>query len=93
LIDHISKTVPPDSIQCPVNAKVSPAGQDIALDRRLMDRRAGIEPLIDHVKQLGLGRSQMKSAIATLASGYRSVMTFNLSQMQRHMMGKTEKAG
>jgi hypothetical protein len=44
-------------IQCPGNTKINPAGQDVCLGRRLMDRRAGIEPLIDHVKQMGLGHS------------------------------------
>lgn len=53
----------------------------------LRDRRSGIEPLIQHAKSFGLGKSKMKSDTATLASGYRSVMGFNLHQLIRHMMG------
>lgn len=53
----------------------------------LRDRRAGAEALIGHAKQFGLRKSRMKSDAATLASGYRSVMGFNLHQLTRHMMG------
>jgi hypothetical protein len=51
----------------------------------LKRRRAGIEPLIQHVKSFGLGRSRMKSDETALASGYRAVMGFNLHQLIRHM--------
>lgn len=53
----------------------------------LRDRRAGAEALIGHAKQFGLQKSRMKSDAATLASGYRSVMGFNLHQLSRHMTG------
>ena len=51
----------------------------------LRNRRAGTEPLIQHVKLFGLGKSKMKSDATTLASGYRSVTAFNLHQIGRHM--------
>ena len=52
-------------------------------------RRAGIEPLIQHAKSFGLGRSRMKSDATTLASGYRAVMGFNLHQLMRYMHSAT----
>lgn len=51
----------------------------------LRNRRSGIEPLIQHAKSFGLGKSRMKSDITTLASGYRAIMGFNLHQLMRHM--------
>lgn len=51
---------------------------------RLRNRRAGIEPLIGHVKQGGqLGRSRMKNDTTTLAAGYASVLGFNMRQIIR----------
>lgn len=59
---------------------------------RLANRRAGIEPLIGHVKQGGqLGRSRMKHDDTTLAAGYGSIAGFNLRQLVRHLLGKTIK--
>ena len=49
----------------------------------LKNRRAGIEPLIGHIKKFGLGRSRMKKDHTILASGYRSIMGFNLNQLMR----------
>src|SRR5215470_250400 len=41
---------------------------------RLVDRRAGIEPLIGHAKQGGqLGQSRMKTDETTLAAGYGAI--------------------
>jgi len=54
-------------IQCPGNVK--PKGEvNEVMAKTLQDRRAGIEPLIGHVKQMGLKRSRMKSDTTTLAS-------------------------
>jgi hypothetical protein len=48
---------------------------------RLRNRRAGVEPLIGHIKQGGmLGRSRMKTDSGTLAAGYTSVLGFNMGQ-------------
>jgi len=59
--------------------------------KRLRDRRAGIEPLIGHAKRFGLAKSRMKSDMATLASGYRSILGFNLRQIERHQEGLMKK--
>jgi len=52
----------------------------------LRDRRAGIEPLIGHAKNFGLRKSRARSDTATLASGYRSVLGFNLHQFTKNLM-------
>jgi transposase, IS5 family len=73
-------------IQRPCNIK-KPHPKPItrACEEELINRRSGIEPLIGHVKQGGqLGRSRMKSDKAIEASGYTSVLGFNLRQLIRH---------
>jgi len=78
-------------IQCPGNVK--PKGRtNETLARNLQERRAGIEPLIGHVKQMGLKRSRMKSDTTTLASGYRCVLGFNLRQLSNHQMKNLVKS-
>lgn len=58
-------------------------------EEELINRRSGIEPLIGHAKQSGqLGRSRMKSDATVEASGFASVLAFNLKQMVRHKTGK-----
>jgi len=50
------------------------------------NRRAGIEPLIGHLKHgFGLDKSRMKSDRTTLASGYRSVTGYNLKNIIRFL--------
>jgi IS5 family transposase len=71
-----------DGVQRPSQIKQRPPPEII---RALKRRRAGIEPLIQHAKSFGLGRSRMKSDETALASGYRAVMGFNLHQLMRHM--------
>jgi IS5 family transposase len=71
-----------DGVQRPTNIKQRPPPEVIEAFKR---RRAGIEPLIQHAKAFGLGRSRMKSDETVLASGYRAVMGFNLHQLMRHM--------
>ena len=73
-----------DGLQRPKNTKFIGGG----LEQVLVNRRAGIEPLIGHVKEFGLKKSKMRSDRATLSSGYRSVTGFNLHQLIRHMDGK-----
>jgi hypothetical protein len=59
---------------------------------RLVDRRAGIEPLIGHAKHGGqLGQSRMKTDDTTLAAGYGAIGGFNLRQLIRHLLGKNIK--
>jgi transposase, IS5 family len=65
--------------------------QEREVRERLHRRRAGIEPLIGHAKRRGLGRSRMKSDRATHASGFRSLIGFNLRQLMRHQAGEVAK--
>ncbi len=53
--------------------------------KKLSDRRAGIEPRIAHLKARGLGRSRMKSDVGDLISGYRSALSYNLSHLMRDL--------
>jgi hypothetical protein len=79
-------------LQCPGRVKIRQSSENITDAKRLRDRRAGIEPLIGHAKRFGLGKSRMKSDVSTLASGYRSVLGFNLRQIERHFSGMMKKA-
>jgi hypothetical protein len=74
-------------IQIPGNVK-----EQRKIDQALKDRRAGIEPLIGHVKNFGLRKSKMKSDQTTLAAGYRSVLGFNLHQFMKHQAQANEKS-
>jgi IS5 family transposase len=71
-----------DGVQRPRTIKQQPPPEVMETLRR---RRAGIEPLIQHAKSFGLGRTRMKSDETALASGYRAVMGFNLHQLIEHM--------
>ena len=75
-------TINADGVQRPAHIKQRPPSEVV---EALKCRRAGIEPLIQHAKSFGLGRSRMKSDETALASGYRAVMGFNLHQLMRHM--------
>lgn len=56
---------------------------------RLYNRRAGIEPLIGHLKNgWQMRRSRMKSDHTTLSAGYSSVLGFNLRQLKRKLVEK-----
>jgi transposase, IS5 family len=80
--------MPAYGLQKPLTIKEE-TNVDLNLKERLHNRRAGIEPLIGHVKHGGqLGRSRMKSDKATLASGYGSVLGFNMRQLIRYQQGK-----
>jgi hypothetical protein len=66
--------------------------RDAATYTRLVDRRAGIEPLIGHAKQGGqLGQSRMKTDDTTLAAGYGAIGGFNLRQLIRRLLAKDIK--
>jgi hypothetical protein len=73
-----------DGLQRPVTIKDQVVGPQ---KEELYNRRSGVEPVIGHAKQFGLGKSKMKSDKATLASGYRSVAGFNLHQIKRNFEG------
>lgn len=78
-----------DGVQRPANAQQQLPSQ---ITGPLRDRRAGIEPLIGHVKTFGLGKSRMKSDDATHASVYSSTLGFNLHQLLRHICGHVKIA-
>jgi len=65
--------------------KPGPISQESKEEEVLRCRRAGIEPLIGHVKRFGLGRSKMKRDKNTHGSGFTSIMGFNLSQLERKL--------
>ncbi len=78
-------------IQEPANLKRSINRTDPGVQEKIRCRRAGMEPLIGHAKDFGLGKSKMKSDEATHASGFRSLMGFNLSQLENYMKEKPPK--
>lgn len=53
--------------------------------RRLANRRAGIEPRIGHLKTRGMGQSRMKTDMGDLISGYRSALSRNLTLLMRDL--------
>jgi transposase, IS5 family len=66
--------------------------RDAETHAHLVDRRAGIEPLIGHAKHGGqLGQSRMKTDATTLTAGYAAIGGFNLRQLIRHLLGKDIK--
>lgn len=83
------KGINTDGVQRPANAKVGPPTDVV---QRLKDRRAGIEPLIGHLKSFGVGKSRMKSDASTHASVYRCALGFNMHQFLKHMMGNMKVA-
>ncbi len=73
------------------NIAIQPKGRRSALvsrqhQRRLANRRAGIEPRIAHLKARGMGQSRMKSDLGDLISGYRSALSCNLSLLMRDLL-------
>ena len=61
----------------------------IDYEQALENRRAGIEPLIGHLKRSWqMGRSRMKSDKTTESSGYCAILGFNLRQMVRYLTGE-----
>jgi len=80
----ISKGISKVGIQAPNSVEANIAQLSVEDEEHLYNRRSGIEPLIGHVKQGGqLGRSRMKSDETIKASGYASVLGFNLRQTMR----------
>ena len=54
----------------------------------LVNRRAGIEPLIGHAKHGGqLGKSRMKYDRTTESAGYAAILGFNSRQVIRYLKG------
>jgi IS5 family transposase len=56
---------------------------------KLYNRRSGIEPIISHLKSgFQMGRSRAKTDRTTEASGFASMLGFNLRQMVRYLTGE-----
>lgn len=53
----------------------------------LKSRRAGVEPVIGHIKRRGLGKSKMKSDQGTKKEGQRAILSFNLSRFAKDLCG------
>ena len=69
------------------DAPVNPISQEQL--EALENRRAGIEPIIGHLKRhWQMSRSRMKSDRTTESSGYASMLGFNLKQMIRYLTGE-----
>lgn len=74
-------------IQVPRNTTLKDVELSEEASNRLSNRRAGIEPLIGHLKQGGqMGRSRMKKDQNVESSGYTSVFGFNLRQMMKALV-------
>jgi hypothetical protein len=84
-VEILGKEIEQLAIQAPGNVK-----SQCYIPQELKDRRAGIEPLIGHAKKFGLGKSNAKSDRTILASGYRSILGFNLHQLTRYLSGKVK---
>ncbi len=79
-------------LQSPKNIKNTGWQPEEEVHQGLINRRAGIEPLIGHAKQGGqLGKSRMKSDTATLAAGYSSILGFNLRQLMKKQSNRMRK--
>jgi hypothetical protein len=86
----IAKNIVEIGLQQPRHSGSLPPDIREELKTKLVNRRAGIEPLIGHCKHRGqLGQSRMKSDKTTLSASYSSVFSFNLRQITRNLMGKT----
>ena len=84
----IGKGVKEIGIARPVNIKIEKLHNEETVEK-LANRRAGIEPLIGHIKRGGqLGRSRMKKDESTKAAGYTAVLGFNLRQTKHYLTGK-----
>ena len=83
----IKKKIAHVGVQIPANTKDNIAALSDEAQTLLSNRRAGIEPLIGHVKQGGqLGKSRMKNDRNIESSGYAAVLGFNLRQTIRALI-------
>ena len=88
----LKKGVKKVGIQVPCNVTNNVVDLPMEVSEQLHNRRAGIEPLIGHIKQGGqLGRSRMKTDETIKSSGYASVAGFNLRQTTKALQKKIAK--
>jgi len=57
----------------------------------LKSRRAGVEPIIGHIKRRGLGKSKMKSDQGIKHEGQRAILSLNLSRLAVDLSGGSLK--
>lgn len=90
----VDKKVKEINLPCPCNLRNAPLVKLLPkTQERLVNRRAGIEPLIGHLKSgWQMGRSRMKSDNATKAAGYCAVLGFNLKQLMRKLAGELQRS-
>ena len=87
---HILKEMTGDAIglQQPGKSLIAYTEEELKKQSELVNRRAGIEPLIGHAKHGGqLGISRMKSDETTESSGYSAILGFNGRQLIRYLKG------
>jgi IS5 family transposase len=88
------ETLEASGLQKPGSPRASPTKKESAKQADLVNRRAGIEPLIGHTKHGGqLGKSRMKYDRTTESSGYCAVLGFNGRQLIRYLKGAAVFAG
>ena len=87
-----AKGIPVINLPCPGNTRVSPLVELLPDEREKMtNRRAGIEPLIGHLKRgWQMGKSKMKYDETTKAAGYCAVLGLNLRQLMRNLAGEVK---
>lgn len=85
----VSKNIKQIGIQVPGNTKNKNITLSEEESEHLINRRAGIEPLIGHAKRGGqLGLSRMKNDRNTESAGYAAILGFNLRQTTRSLLVK-----
>jgi len=85
----VSKEIKQIGIQAPGRIKNKHITLSEEKSKHLVNRRAGIEPLIGHAKHGGqLGRSRMKNDRNTESAGYAAILGFNLRQTTRSLLVK-----
>jgi hypothetical protein len=82
------ETLEASGLQKPGSPRASPTKKESAKQADLVNRRAGIEPLIGHTKHGGqLGKSRMRYDRTTESAGYCAVLGFNGRQLIRYLKG------
>ena len=82
------ETLEASGLQKPGSPRGSPTEEESVKQTDLVNRRAGIEPLIGHTKHGGqLGKSRMKYDRTTESAGYCAVLGFNGRQLIRYLKG------
>lgn len=90
----VSKNISQIGIQVPGNTKNKNITLSEEDSEHLVNRRAGVEPLIGHAKHGGqLGRSRMKNDRNTESAGYAAILGFNLRQTVRSLVLKLKTHG